>query len=43
VAEGFEMQPKDVVYVDANGVVRWSRVMSMLIQPITGTAGFMRY
>ena len=43
VAEGFEMQPKDVVYVDAKEVVRWSRVMSLLITPITGTAGFMRY
>lgn len=38
VAEGFELEPKDVVYVDAREVVRWSRVMSLLIQPVVGTA-----
>ncbi|WP_257993588.1 polysaccharide biosynthesis/export family protein [Cupriavidus pauculus] len=42
VAEGFELEPKDVIYVDARNVVRWSRVMSLLIQPITGTAGFIK-
>ncbi len=42
VAEGFELEPKDVVYVDARGIVRWSRVMSLLIQPVVGTASIAR-
>ncbi|RDK10974.1 polysaccharide biosynthesis/export family protein [Cupriavidus lacunae] len=39
IAEGFELEPKDVVYVDARGVVRWSRVMSLLVQPVVGIGG----
>lgn len=31
VAEGFELEPKDVVYVDAREVVRWSRVINLLV------------
>lgn len=31
LAESFELRPKDVVYVDAAGVVRWSRVINQLI------------
>ncbi|AOY97095.1 multidrug MFS transporter [Cupriavidus sp. USMAA2-4] len=42
IAEGFELQPKDVVYVDARGVVRWSRVMSLLVQPVVGTSSFIK-
>ncbi len=42
IAEGFELEPKDVVYVDARGIVRWSRVMSLLIQPVVGTASIVR-
>lgn len=42
VAEGFDLQPKDVVYVDAREVVRWSRVMSLLFQPITGIPSLIR-
>ncbi|WP_354686949.1 polysaccharide biosynthesis/export family protein [Cupriavidus necator] len=37
IAEGFELEPKDVVYVDARNIVRWSRVMSLLL-PITQPA-----
>ncbi|MDK3026302.1 polysaccharide biosynthesis/export family protein [Cupriavidus taiwanensis] len=36
IAEGFELEPKDVVYVDAREVVRWSRVMTLLVSPIVG-------
>lgn len=42
VAEGFDLQPKDVVYVDAREVVRWSRVMTLLFQPITGASSLLR-
>ena len=42
IAEGFELQPKDVVYVDARGLVRWSRVMTLLIQPLVGTGSIAR-
>lgn len=38
VAESFELEPKDVVYVDARNLVRWSRVMSLLVQPIVGVS-----
>ncbi|WP_432262690.1 polysaccharide biosynthesis/export family protein [Cupriavidus sp. TMH.W2] len=39
IAEGFELEPKDVVYVDAREVVRWSRVMSLVVQPVVGIGG----
>lgn len=45
IAEGFELEPKDVVYVDARELVRWSRVINLLIpstQPVIGTAGVVR-
>ncbi len=38
IAEGFELEPKDVVYVDARDLVRWSRVMSLLL-PSTSLIG----
>ena len=31
LAEGFELKPKDIVYVDAAGVVRWSRVINQVL------------
>jgi polysaccharide export outer membrane protein len=34
LAREFELQPKDVVYVDANGLVRASRVLSLLLPAI---------
>lgn len=45
VAEGFELEPKDVVYVDARDLVRWSRVVNLLVpstQPLIGGAGVVR-
>lgn len=45
LAEGFEMRPKDIVYVDTAGVTRWSRVVNQLL-PIgswfTSTAGVLK-
>lgn len=38
IAEGFELEPKDVVYVDARDIVRWSRVMNLLL-PSTSLLG----
>ncbi|WP_429324168.1 polysaccharide biosynthesis/export family protein [Paraburkholderia sp. GAS348] len=34
LANQFELQPKDVVYVDGNGLVRLSRVLSLLLPAI---------
>lgn len=34
VAKEFDLQPKDVVYVDGNGLVRFSRVLSLLLPAI---------
>lgn len=45
LAEGFELKPKDVVYVDAGGLVRWSRVINLLIpstQSVIGTASALK-
>ncbi|AQQ37743.1 MULTISPECIES: polysaccharide biosynthesis/export family protein [Burkholderia] len=34
LANQFELQPKDVVYVDSNGLVRFSRVLNLLLPAI---------
>ncbi|ANB77486.1 sugar ABC transporter substrate-binding protein [Paraburkholderia phytofirmans OLGA172] len=34
VANQFQLQPKDVVYIDGNGLVRFSRVLSLLLPGI---------
>nr|WP_258879246.1 polysaccharide biosynthesis/export family protein [Paraburkholderia sp. BL6669N2] len=41
LANQFELQPKDIVYVDGNGLVRFSRVLSLLLPGINAglTAG----
>jgi polysaccharide biosynthesis/export protein len=41
VAKEFDLQPKDVVYVDGNGLVRFNRVLTLLIPAINAglTAG----
>jgi polysaccharide biosynthesis/export protein len=36
LAEHFDLQPKDVVYVDATGLVRWSRVINLLLPSALG-------
>jgi polysaccharide export outer membrane protein len=36
LAKGFELQPNDVVYVDGNGLVRFNRVLSLLMPLISG-------
>lgn len=36
LADGFELQPRDVVYVDAAGVTRWSRVINQILPTATG-------
>jgi len=31
VADGFDLKPSDVVFVDASGLVRWSRVINLIL------------
>ncbi|KAG8150886.1 polysaccharide biosynthesis/export family protein [Burkholderia catarinensis] len=39
LANQFELEPKDIVYVDSNGLVRFSRVLSLLLPSVnTGVA-----
>jgi polysaccharide biosynthesis/export protein len=39
LANRFELEPKDIVYVDGNGLVRFSRVLSLLLPSVnTGVA-----
>ena len=38
LADGFELQPRDVVYVDAAGVTLWSRVIGQILPTATGLA-----
>lgn len=41
LAEGFELQARDVVYVDPVAIVRWNRVISLIL-PSTQTIGATR-
>lgn len=36
LAERFKMQPNDIVYVDASGLARWSRVLNLLLPSAQG-------
>jgi polysaccharide export outer membrane protein len=36
LAEHFELQPKDVVYVDATGLARWNRIVNLLLPSAQG-------
>ena len=35
LAQRFEVQPRDIIYVDANGLARWSRVLNLLLPSAT--------
>jgi polysaccharide export outer membrane protein len=45
LANRFKMQPNDMVYVDASGLARWNRVLSLLLPAVqgVGTAGVAKY
>jgi polysaccharide biosynthesis/export protein len=36
LAEHFDLKPKDVVYVDASGLARWSRMINLLVPTAVG-------
>jgi polysaccharide export outer membrane protein len=38
-AEGFALQPKDVVFVDSSSLVRWNRVISLVLPTTGGIVG----
>lgn len=38
LADGFTLQPRDVVFVDAAAVTRWSRVLNQLLPSVTGVS-----
>ena len=38
LADRFKMQPNDIVYVDASGLARWSRVLNLLLPSAQGLA-----
>jgi polysaccharide export outer membrane protein len=35
LADQFQLRPRDIVYVDAGTLVRWSRVMNLLLPTIS--------
>jgi polysaccharide export outer membrane protein len=38
-AEGFALRPKDVVFVDSSQLVRWNRVISLVLPTTGGIVG----
>jgi polysaccharide export outer membrane protein len=39
MADRFELQPRDIVYVDAGTLVRWNRVVSLILPTFQTLAG----
>ncbi|MFN8010142.1 MAG: polysaccharide biosynthesis/export family protein [Holophagaceae bacterium] len=39
MADRFDLQPRDIVYVDAGTLVRWNRVVTLLMPTFTAIAG----
>ena len=46
IADRFRLHPRDVVYVDAGTLVRWNRVVSLMVPTVsalTSTASEIKY
>ena len=39
MADRFEMNPRDIVYVDASGLATWNRLLGLIMPTVNSTLG----
>ena len=39
MAERFNLNPRDIVYVDASGLATWNRIVNLILPTVNGVYG----